>query len=135
MDLPVAGDIGVFCHADEEYNLLVGYKERLTISSDNPNQKYFQLKAPLVFSGVTYEWLYIRKPDPTPYGNFLGDIDFIMGPTDFGELKQRVRKGEVPGAEIYERPGWDMVQLSNPEIDSVAFVCTREMAEKIKVKF
>lgn len=137
-----SGNIGVFCHADDEYKLLTKVDEELTLPSDNPNQKYFRLRKPIViaFKGdipkATYTHLYIRKPDPTPYGKYLGDVDFVMESQDYLKLKNALLNGKVvKGAQIYNRPGWDTIQLTDSSIDVVAYVSTQEFAEKVRVKF
>lgn len=139
--LSVSGNIGVFCQSKEEYELLTKIREELCEHSDNPNQKYFLLKEPIVISSqddipeTAYMYLYIRKPDLTPYGKYKGDVDFVMDPVEYNKLKERVENGMVPGAEIYDRPGWDTIQLTDPEIDSVGYVSTREFAQKVRAKF
>lgn len=133
--LQIAGNIGVFCKDDEEYKRFSKLCGELIKPSDNPNQKYFELKEPISISDATYTHLYIRKPDTTEYGKYRGDIDFIMSPTEFDLLKQKVNAGGIPGAEIYNRPGWDMVKLTSSDIGSVSYVTTKKMAEKIRVRF
>ena len=139
--LPNAGNIGVFCHYDEEYEYLIGLRKEMTVQSDNVNQKYFRLHEPIVIPSkgdvpeTTYTYLYIRRPDPTPYGRYKGDVDFILSDTDYLGLKKRVIKGEVKGAEIYDRPGWDTVQIANVNSDAVAYISTKEFSEKVRVKF
>lgn len=140
--LPVAGNIGIFAQSDDEYQQLIIIKDNLTISSDNPDQKYFQLKEPLVIKAegdlpeAAYAHLYIRKPDLTPYGRYKGDVDFVLGTTDYEKLKNQVlSNNNFPGAEIYDRPRWDTIQLTDPNINSVAYVGTKEFAEKVRVRF
>lgn len=71
--LPNAGNMGVFTHYNDEYDRLTKLREELTLPSDNPNQKYYQLHNPIVISAegdipeTTYTYLYIRKPDPYRY--------------------------------------------------------------------
>ncbi len=137
--LPVAGNIGIFTHTQEEYDRLSEQKDEITFASDNPAQKYFLLKKPIVipaegdYPQAVYTHLYIRKPDPSSYGQYLGDIDFIIDHHEYKNLKQSVT--DIKGAEIYDRPGWDTIQLTNPKINSVAYVSTIEFAEKVRVKF
>lgn len=137
--LPVAGDVGVFCHYEDEYELLTKFQEQLTKPSDNPKQKYFLLLDPIVVTesddapAATYEWLYIRKPSiDSPQ---VGDIDFVMSDADYAEFKKSVESGAVEGANIYERPGWDMVELKTLDSDVLPYICTKEMAEKVRVRF
>src|SRR3989344_4824468 len=74
---PNAGNLGVFCHDDDEYEMLIKIRQEMTEPSDNPNQKYFKLYQPIIMSikgdvpKTKYSYLYIRKPDPTPYGQHL----------------------------------------------------------------
>jgi hypothetical protein len=125
----------------EEYKEFEEVRKRITRASDNPKQKYFELKDPIVIEASPdtpedrYTHLYIRKPDSTPFGKYLGDIDFVMEPEEYKDLKDFVRGGKVEGAKLYDRPGWDTVQITDPNIDSVAFVSTNEFAEKVRVRF
>jgi hypothetical protein len=137
--LSVAGDVGVFCHFEDEYELLTNFREELTKPSDNPNQKYFQLLDPIVVAesdgvpAAMYEWLYIRVPNTdSPQ---VGDMDFVLSKFKYSELKQSVQKGGIEGASIYERPGWDMIELKTANSDVLPYVCTKEMAEKVRVRF
>ena len=41
----------------------------------------------------------------------------------------------IKGAEMYDRPGWDTIQISDPNINAVAYVSTKEFAEKVRVRF
>lgn len=41
--LPVAGNIGVFCHFEDEFDRLIKIRKELTDMNDNWNQKYFRL--------------------------------------------------------------------------------------------
>jgi hypothetical protein len=45
-NLMVAGNIGIFCHYDDEYSFLTTLREKLTQDSDNWNQKYYKLHNP-----------------------------------------------------------------------------------------
>lgn len=128
--LLVAGNIGVFCQNEEEYRKFARLSQELCESSDDPNRKYFRLKSPMVSGEATYTWMYIRRPDLTDYGKYLGDVDFVMESGEYQKFK-----GNLPvGAVVYDRPGWDMVQLSDPSIASVAYVAIKEMAERVRVK-
>ena len=138
--LPVAGNIGIFCQSDQEFEDYTKIRKELAYPSDNPNQKYFELKHPIRIGvpteniSETYTHLYIRKPNPSSPEE--GDVDFLMSPEEYSSFKQKVLAGESDkGASIYSRPGWDMVELRNPAINALAYVCTREMAEKVRVRF
>lgn len=139
--LPVAGNMGVFCHSDEEYEVLTKIREELTEPSNNPDQKYFRLYESIVVPAskdipeAVYTHLYIRKPDPSPYGKYLGDVDFVLEPNEYLALKGSVSQGKINGAEIYDRPGWDTFQITDPSMNSIAFVSTKEFSEKVRVKF
>ena len=67
--LPVAGNVGVFCHYEDEFDRLTKIRKELTDLNDNWNQKYFRLYKPIIISAkngvpeTTYTYLYIRKPD------------------------------------------------------------------------
>lgn len=136
-----SGNMDVFCHSDEEYGLFTKIREELTEPSDNPKQKYYRLLEPIVIPAkndvpkIGYTYLYIRKPDPTPYGLYRGDVDFFTNENEYRALKQSLLDGTViQGAKMYDRPGWDFIQLSNPAIGSVAYVSTKENVEWVRVK-
>src|SRR5688500_3544425 len=82
--LPNSGNLGLFARTDEEYAFLQSILKEIAEPSNNPNQKYFKLIHPIVIPQTedipetAYTYIYFRKPDPTPYGQFLGDIDFIL---------------------------------------------------------
>ncbi|PIQ68886.1 MAG: hypothetical protein COV91_01595 [Candidatus Taylorbacteria bacterium CG11_big_fil_rev_8_21_14_0_20_46_11] len=88
--LPVAGNMGIFCHFDDEYAFLTDVRKKLTIEADNWNQKYFRLHDPIVVpegEGVpraVYTYLYIRKPDQHTE---VGDVDFVLDSGKYLELK------------------------------------------------
>lgn len=79
--LPVAGNVGVFCHYDEEYERLTKIRKELTDLTDNWNQKYFRLYEVIIIPAknsipeTTYTYLYIRKPDPEH--THVGDCRFL----------------------------------------------------------
>ena len=137
--LPVAGNIGIFCHYDDEYKFLTVLRQNLTEKSDNINQKYFRLHSPIKIPArgdipeTTYTYLYIRKPDQ--YRAQVGDVDFIIGDEKYIELKESLQKGsQINGAKIFNRPDLDMVELSDQDIDALAYVSTRAMTEKVRIK-
>ena len=137
--LPNAGNMGVFCHYDEEYSFLINLRKQLTEVSDNINQKYFRLHEPIVIPArgdvpeTTYTYLYIRKPDP--YRHHVGDVDFYLEQEKYNELKQSILKGKrVKGARVFDRPDLDMIELYDPDIDVLAYVSTNEMTEAVRVK-
>ncbi len=134
-DLLNSGNMGVFCQNEEEYQHFEQIRQEITLPSDNLKQKYFTLVEPIVVGDIAYQYLYIRQPDVSDYGKFLGDVDFYMPDADYLELKERLAEGETfSGAKMYDRTGWDMIQLSDPNIKSVAYVSTLEMAQKAHIK-
>ena len=142
MHLPNAGNVGVFCHTDEEYEFLTKLRKEMTEVSDNLDQKYFKLHKPIVIPATndvpetTYTYLYIRKPDPTPYGKYVGDVDFVLEEDEYTKIKNKLLNGQtIKGAEIYDRPGWDTIQLTDPNVDAVAYISTEEFSKKVRVKF
>jgi hypothetical protein len=135
--LPVAGNIGVFCHYDDEYKFLTQLRKELTEESENFNQKYFKLHEPIVVPAkgdapeTTYEYLYIRHPDP--YRAQAGDVDFVLEVREYSELKQSLLDGKkIKGARVYSSPTLDMIELYNPDIDALGYVTTNTMAEKVR---
>lgn len=138
--LSVAGNIGIFCQSEQEFETYTKLREEITYPSTNPDQKYFELKTPIDIveregvPGATYTHLYIRKPSSnSPDG---GDIDFVLSDEEYFKLKQKILEGEkIKGASIYDRQGWDNIEIRNSEIDALAYVSTQKMAEKVRVKF
>lgn len=137
--LPNAGNMGIFCHYQEEYEQLLELRKTLTESSDNPNQKYFRLLEPITFAAkggvpeTTYTYLYIRKPDP--YRHHVGDVDFYLEKLEYDKLKADIVAGkDIPGARLFPRQDLDMVELYSPDIDALAYVSTNTMTEKVRTK-
>lgn len=137
--LPNAGNMGVFCHYDDEYNFLTKLREELTEPSDNIDQKYFRLFEPINIPRkgdvpeTVYTYLYIRKPDP--YRHHAGDVDFYLDNAAYSELKKSLKDGKViKGARVFPRPDLDMIELYDPDIDALGYVSTSRMTEQVRVK-
>lgn len=137
--LPNAGNIGVFCHYDDEYEFLTNLRKELTESSDNVDQKYFKLYEPIVIPAqddipeTTYTYLYVRRPDP--YRFHVGDVDFYLEPEKYAETKQSLLNGnKIKGARVFERPDLDMIELYGPDSDALGYVSTEKMTEDVRVK-
>ena len=138
--LPNAGNVGVFCHYENEYNYLLDVRKQLTESSDNVNQKYFKLHNPITIESkfgdvptTTYEYLYIRKPDP--YRSHVGDLDFYLEPDEYKKLKQDMIDGrKIMGARVFDRPDLDMIELYDPDSDALGYVSTAQMSKAVRVK-
>lgn len=140
--LPNAGNIGIFCHYDDEYELFVQIKDELTEPSENPAQKYFKLKEPITIAArngapqTTYNHLYVRKPDPSPYGKHSGDIDFYLPDDEFVKLVTEMKNGKiVKSAQLYDQSGEPIIELSSSETSALAYVSTEAMAQKVRTKF
>ena len=137
--LPVAGNIGVFCHYEDEYKFLTKLREQLTEASDNINQKYFLLHKPIIIPArkdvpeTTYTYLYIRKPDP--YRFHVGDVDFVLEEDKYLALKKSLQGGAVmKGARVFDRADLDMIELYDPDVDALGYVSPKAMTEKVRVK-
>ncbi len=137
--LPNAGNMGVFCHYDDEYMFLTKLRETMTEPSDNPDQKYYRLREPIIIAAeedapeATYTYLYIRKPDP--YRHHVGDVDFYLEEGEYNQLKQSLLDGkQVKGARIFPRADLDMIELFNPDVDALGYVSQKTMTEKVRVK-
>ncbi len=137
--LPVAGNMGIFCHYDNEYKLLIKLREELTEKSDNWNQKYFLLHKPIVIPAqndvpkTVYTYLYIRRPDQ--YRAQVGDVDFVLQDEKYVELKKSLQNdSQINSAKIFNRPDLDMIELSDPDIDALAYISTKAMTEKVRIK-
>lgn len=136
--LPNAGNVGVFCHYDDEYAFLTKLRQELTEASDNLNQKYFRLHEPITVPAkgdipeTAYTYLYIRQPDP--YRAQVGDIDFYLPAEEYGTLKQSLVNGKkIKGARIFPRSDLDLIELCHPNIDCLGYISTRTMT-KVHVK-
>ena len=138
-EFEVAGNIGVFAQNDEEYSEFSKIAKALTKLSDNPNQKYFELINPIVIKdgpdSARFTHLYVRKFDPTEYGKNLGDVDFVTDKETYLSLKEQVQNNHFNGATMYDRPGWDTIQIVQASVNVIAYLSTKEMAEKVRVKF
>lgn len=138
-DFPVAGNIGVFAQNEEEYVQFSMLAKQLTKASENPHQKYFELITPIVVKAnsttAKLTHLYIRKFDPSEYGKNLGDVDFVADEENYIELKKQVLDHHFSGASMYDRPGWDTIQMTKIGINVVAYLSTQAMAKKVRVKF
>lgn len=137
--LPNAGNMGVFCHYDEEHERLVEIRKQIAKPSDDPNQKYFELYEPIVIPAqddvpeTTYTHLYIRKPDI--YRAQVGDVDFYLGQNEYDKLKQSLVDGvEIKGARVFPRNDLDMIELYDPDVDVLGYVSTNTMSEKVRKK-
>ena len=137
--LPNAGNIGVFCHYDDEYKRLLAIRKELTEPSEDPNRKYFKLHKPIVIPAqddipeTTYTHLYIRKPDP--YRHHVGDIDFYLAPEQYIKLKKSLLGGKViMGARVFPRNDLDMIELYDPDLDALGYVSTSTMTEMVRIK-
>jgi len=137
--LPNAGNMGIFCHYDDEYEKLVQIRSELCEPSDDPYQKYFKLHKPIVIAAkddvpeTTYTHLYIRKPDP--YRHHVGDVDFYLDTEQYDELKKSLLNGKVvQGARVFPRNDLDMIELYDPDVDALGYVSTSTMTEKVRIK-
>jgi hypothetical protein len=137
--LPVAGNMGIFCHHEDEYEYLTQLRKQLTVASKNPDQKYFKLKKPIVIEEdgnvpeAIYTHLYIRKPDI--YRAQVGDVDFVMEEERYRQMKTALEGGQkIPGARIFSREDLDMVELYDPDVDALGYISVRAMTEKVRIK-
>lgn len=135
--LPAAGNIGVFCHYDDECERLIKIRKELTDLSDNWNQKYFRLHKPIVIPAkndvpeTTYTYLYIRRPEAS--NSYVGDVDFYLEPNKYKELKESLLSGNlIKGAEVFKRPDLDLIKLYDSDSDVTAFIGKKTMAENVE---
>ena len=126
--LPVAGNVGIFCHFDDEYTQLTTLQKKLTDSSDLIYGKYYQLYKPIAIPiqdnvpAACYSYLYIRKPDIIKYQ--VGDIDFYLEPIKYSKLKQSLINGEtMKGTRLIpNRPDLDLIELYDLKVDAFAYI-------------
>lgn len=137
--LPVAGNLAIFAHYEEEYKFLMELSQKLTDQSIGFDNKYFRLHEPIVVKAsgaipsATYEFLYIRQPDI--YRSQVGDADFIMDRSEYIELKQALRGRTVyKGARVFpesNQSALDLVELLDPDLDAVSYITTEPMSAKV----
>jgi hypothetical protein len=135
--LPVAENIGYFCHYESEYQLLSALRVDLTDPSVNFLGKYFLLNEPLSYASVNaipaaeYKYIYVRGPDP--YRAQVGDVDFVMNQEKFEALKQQLTADPLsnPHARIFPESRLDMIELHHPDIDVLSYIVSNTMTESI----
>lgn len=134
--LPVSGNIGIFCHDDDEYEFLTKLRKELTEESDNWNKKYFRLHEPITIPAKgnipesTYTYLYIRRPDQHTE---VGDVDLVLEKEKFLELKKSIsEKDNINGVALFYRPDLDMIRLSHKDIDALPYITTKYMSENVR---
>lgn len=134
--LDKSGNIGIFCHYEDEYEFLTKLRKQLTDEAMNFNNKYFKLKQPITIPqiddipGATYEYLYIRQPDPYRYQ--VGDIDLCVDRLEYKQLKQLVMNGDTKSARTYEgKSDLDMIELFDADMDVLAYVVDHKMSEVV----
>ena len=141
-DFALAGNVGIFSQNQEEYDRLLTLSRGLTEPSDDSARKYFLLRQPIVVEssddapGAIYTHLYIRKPDPSAYGQHSGDIDFVVSPEELEQILAGVDAGSYPdNVATYEQAGvGTMVEVSGKDQGILAYVCTEEMAEAVRFR-
>jgi len=133
--LPVAGNVGVFCHHQDEFEFLTKIRENLTDEKDNWNKKYYRLHAPIIIPKngeapeATYTHLYIRKPDNER--SEAGDIDFVLKGEEFKKVINLAVSGQkINEVEISYRSDLNMVWLSSSGSDALPFITDTYMSEK-----
>lgn len=137
--LPVAGNIGIFCHDYDEYTYLTSLREKLTYREPNYKAKYYPLKDSIHFEekdgipAATYEYLYVRKVDP--YRSHVGDVDFFVSAEVHEKYKDGLTAGDFRnGARLFERPEENLIELWLPQYDVVSFIANAKMQEKVAGK-
>ncbi len=133
--LPVAGNIGIFCHYDDEYNFLTKLRKELTEESNNWNQKYYRLHEPITIPSqldipeTIYTYLYVRGPDQHKE---VGDVDFVLRKKEYTKLKQELIEGkEKTGLEILDRTDLDLIRVFDPKSDVLSFIGKVDMSGNI----
>ncbi len=125
--LPVAGNIGIFSHDEDEYKRLLDIQHTLTDKTKSVYGKYFLLHSPIVIPTkddmpeTTYTYLYIRKPDINKPQ--AGDVDFYMEPEKYTTLKASLLAGNsIMGMRVLNRPDLDLIELYDDKIDTLTYI-------------
>ena len=133
--LPVSGNIGIFCHYENEYEFLIKLREELTDKKNNWNQKYFRLHEPIFIPAkdnipaATYTYLYIRHPDSEKPQ--VGDVDLVIGEEEFSKLKNTsLGRSKINEIDVFYRPDLDMIRLSDSNFDVLPYITTTYMDQK-----
>jgi len=133
--LPVAGNIGIFCHYQEEFKFLTKLGKELTDSNFSFNGKYFRLHEPLVITAkddipeTTYEYLYIRRPDK--FRAQVGDLDFVVDKNEYTKILEA--KKVMGNVEISDRPDLGMCEFSHPDFDVLVYLTTKTVAQAMSL--
>ena len=134
--LPVAGNIGVFSHFDDEFRFLTGVRQELTDVKGNWNAKYYRLHEPIMIEAnggipqATYTYLYTRRPDADKPE--VGDIDFVIATEEFSTLKAAASQAdsEINGVQVSYRPDLNMVCLSHPDSDVLPYITDTYLSQR-----
>lgn len=133
--LPAAGNVGIFCHFDEEFFFLTKLREDITDAADNWNKKYYRLHEPIIIPDhnnipeAVYTHLYIRRPDENKPE--VGDIDLVMPKDKFDMYKTMAdEQGKIGQTKALYRPDLDMIRISQPEVDALLYLTTTTMEQK-----
>lgn len=136
--LPVSGNLGIFCHFDDEFAFLTKIREELTEKDVNWNQKYYFLHQPIVIPAkadipkTKYTFLYIRRPDENKPQ--VGDIDLVLDNNQFEILKTQSLNGkEINKVELFYRPDLNMIRLSAFDVDALPYITTKYMTENVNI--
>lgn len=133
--LSVAGNVGIFCHYDDEFIELTKLRQLMADETDNWNQKYYRLYKPITISSknnipeTVYTHLYIRKPDEDKPE--VGDIDLVVSRDKFEVYKKMAdEKGKIGQTDALYRPDLDMIRISQPNVDVLLYITTTFMSQK-----
>lgn len=125
--LPVTGNIGFFCHYEEEFAFLKNLQKEMCDLSEANYGKYFKLKKEIKFPendgvpGQVYTHLYIRQPDI--YRSQVGDIDFFLEEKEYLQKYSELQNGrQIKGARIYPSEAKDMIELFDPDVDVLGYI-------------
>lgn len=133
--LPVAGNIGVFSHFEDEFRFLSELRKTLTDEKGNWNGKYFRLHEPITIPAqhgipeAMYTHLYIRKPDAEKPE--VGDIDYVLPREEFLRLVGSSKHGKtLNGIEICYRSDLNMLWLSRADRDILPYITDMYLTER-----
>ncbi|MFA5051646.1 MAG: hypothetical protein WC544_01120 [Patescibacteria group bacterium] len=118
----------IFTHSDQEYQLLDTEAQSLGSEVKNTEMgKVYLLHEAIETVAGPLRIVKVRKPDPTRPEQ--GDADFTLA--DYQAFK--AAHLDEPGYKLITRPDMEMIELSDPEFDVLAYFSHPTLAEVLGI--